>query len=55
MRSLKFLLVFLFSFIAIGHAQTTVKGTLLGYDGNSMINANVVLKQPSDNSVFKTV
>ncbi len=54
MRSLKFLLVFLFSFIAIGHAQTIVTGTLVGYDGKPMVNANVVLKQPLDDTVFKS-
>ncbi len=54
MRSVKFLLAIMFSFIAIVHAQTIVKGTLLGYDGKPMINANVVIKQPLDNAVFKS-
>jgi thiol-disulfide isomerase/thioredoxin len=55
MERLKFLLVLLLSIITVSKAQTIVSGTLLGSDDKPMINACVVLKQPIDNNVVKSV
>jgi thiol-disulfide isomerase/thioredoxin len=55
MQRLNFLLVLLLSIITVSNAQTTITGTLLGNDGKPMINACVVLKQPMDNNVVKSV
>lgn len=55
MPKIKYLLLFLISFITIGNSQTIVTGTLLGYNGKPMIKANVILKMPLDVKVLKSV